>query len=45
MISPNGNLSTNIGFDEFGTYTTDSSIQRSADLLFHNTYYTPYEYG
>lgn len=64
-ICPNSNLSTNIGFDEMGTHTTDSSnvgscralesilpivkptdtsIQREADLLFHKTYYAPYEY-
>ena len=23
----------------------DTSIQRQADLLFHKTYYAPYEYG
>ncbi|MBO5829454.1 MAG: hypothetical protein J6R59_13530 [Paludibacteraceae bacterium] len=65
-ICPNSNLSTNIGFDEMGTHTTDGSnvgscralesilpiveptdisIQRQADLLFHKTYYAPYEYG
>ena len=65
-ICPNSNLSTNIGFDEMGTHTTDgsnvgscralesilpiveptdASIQRQADLLFHKTYYAPYEYG
>lgn len=65
-ICPNSNLSTNIGFDEMGTHTTDgsnvgacralesilpiveptgTSIQREADLLFHKTYYAPYEYG
>lgn len=65
-ICPNSNLSTNIGFDEMGTHTTDgnnvgscralesilpiveptdTSIQRQADLLFHKTYYAPYEYG
>lgn len=65
-ICPNSNLSTNIGFDEFGTHTTDgtnvgscrqledilplvhptdTSIQRKADLLFHKTYYAPWEYG
>ena len=65
-ISPNSNLSANIGFDEMGTHTTDgnsvgacralepilplaeptdTSIQRKADLLFHKTYYSPWEYG
>lgn len=65
-ICPNSNLSTNIGFDETGTHTTncnsigsrqplesilplieptDKSIQRRADLLFHKTYYSPWEYG
>lgn len=65
-ICPNSNLSTNIGFDEFGTHTTDNHnigscrplesimpildpqdqfIQRKADLLFHKTYFSPYEYG
>ena len=65
-ICPNSNLSTNIGFDEFGTHTTDinnvgscrplegilplvyptdTSIQRKADLLFHKTYYNPWQYG
>lgn len=65
-ICPNSNLSSNIGFDQFGTHTTDSnnvgserptepilplihpvktSIQRKADLLFHETYYSPWEYG
>lgn len=65
-ICPNSNLSSNIGFDQFGTHTTDSnnvgserptepilplihpmntSIQRKADLLFHKTYYSPWEYG
>lgn len=65
-ICPNSNLSTNIGFDETGTHTTDgnnvgscrplepilpiveptdNSIQRKADLLFHKTYYSPWEYG
>ena len=64
--NPNSNLSTNIGFDEMGTHTTDgsnvgacralesilpiveptnTSIPREADLLFHKTYYAPYEYG
>lgn len=65
-ICPNSNLSSNIGFDQFGTHTIDSnnvgserptepilplihpmntSIQRKADLLFHKTYYSPWEYG
>lgn len=65
-ICPNSNLSTNIGFDEYGTHTTDGnnvgscrplepilplieptdiSIQRKADLLFHKTYYNPWQYG
>lgn len=65
-ICPNSNLSTNIGFDEMGTHTTDANnvgscralesilpiteptnthIQRHADLLFHKTYYAPWEYG
>ena len=65
-ICPNSNLSSNIGFDQFGTHTTDSNnvgsarpmepilplvypsdtaIKREADLLFHKTYYCPWEYG
>jgi hypothetical protein len=65
-ICPNSNLSSNIGFDEFGTHTTDgnnvgscrplegilplvyptdSHIRRKSDLLFHQTYYAPWEYG